>query len=117
MTPEALQERMLKFGDTVLGLADRLPQSFSTRHIGRQLVRSSTSIGANYTEAQGAESKADFIHKLQIALKECRESHYWLRLLFVRRTTGVPMLTELLRESTELTAILSKAVVTAKSRP
>jgi len=113
MTTEELRERMLKFGIGVIKLEGRLPPVYSSKHIGRQLVRAATSIGANYDEAQAAESKADFIHKLQIALKECRESHYWLTLL----AANVPISTDCLRECTQLRAILSKAVVTAKSRP
>jgi four helix bundle protein len=117
MTTAELRERMLKFGAGVIAFEERLPPTYSTKHIGRQLIRSATSIGANYDEAQAAESKADFTHKLQIALKECRESHYWLTLLFVRQADNAPIPTDLLRECHQLRAILSKAVVTAKSRP
>ena len=85
-------------------------------HIGDQLLRSGTSVGANYEEAQAAESRADFIHKLQIALKEVRESHYWLRML--ARTAALPPepLANLVDESTQLRAILSKAVASAKTK-
>ncbi len=116
MTPEHMIERMLRFSDGVMTLANRLPKTFGVKHISQQLVRSCTSIGANYAEAQAAESKADFIHKLQISLKECRESHYWLKLLFVRRAESSTMLPSLLDEANHLKAMLSKAVLTAKSR-
>ena len=72
------------------------------------------SVGANYEEAQAAESKNDFIHKLQIALKELRESNYWLRLLAKAETLSSDRLTNIIEESNQLRAILSKAVATAK---
>jgi four helix bundle protein len=69
----------------------------------------------NYEEAQGAESRPDFNHKLQIALKELRESNYWLRLLEVAGKVPRDRLTDIIDESTQLRAILSKAVATAKA--
>ena len=72
-------------------------------------------MGANYEEAQGAESRADFIHTLQIALKEVRESNYWLRLLAHTYVRCSEQLLTITNESAELKAILSKAVVTAKA--
>jgi four helix bundle protein len=86
------------------------------KRIGDQLLRSGTSVGANYEEAQGAESKGDFAHKLQIALKEVRESNYWLRLLAKAGTLPPERLTELIDESTPLRAMLSKAAATAKGK-
>jgi len=73
-------------------------------------------VGANYEEAQGAESKGDFVHKLQIALKEMRESHYWLRLLAKAETVSLDRVTPLLEETTQLRAMLSKAVATVKGK-
>lgn len=74
------------------------------------------SVGANYEEAQGAESRTDFAHKLQLSLKELRESHYWLRLLAEARKVPPERLTDIIDESTQLRAILSKAVATTKAR-
>jgi four helix bundle protein len=71
-------------------------------------------VGANYEEARGAESKNDFVHKLQIALKELRESHYWLRLLVKADIFPLARLQELIDESAQLRAILSKAFATTK---
>jgi len=71
----------LDFAVEIIKLAVRLNKTSVGRHIGGQLTRSGTSPGANYEEACGAESRADFIHKLQIVLKELRESSYWLRLI------------------------------------
>jgi four helix bundle protein len=80
------------------------------------LIRSGTSAGANYEEAQGAESKEDFTHKLQIALKELRESNYWLRLIVEGGIVPPEKMASLLDESTQLRAMLSKAVATSKGR-
>jgi len=111
-----LSERLLNFASEIIKLAVRLNKTGVERHIAGQLTRSGTSTGANYEEACGAESRADFIHKLQIVLKELRESSYWLR-----RKTGFisvtdPNLSALLREDEELTKIIAKSIVTARKR-
>ena len=113
---QELDERLLDYGARVIKLVEALPRTLVGRRIGDQLLRSSTSVGANYEEAQGAESKGDFVHKLQIALKEMRESHYWLRLLVKARTLPSERLVDLLDEATQLRAMLSKAVATAKGK-
>lgn len=78
-------------------------------------MRSATSSGANYEEACGAESKADFIHKMQLVLKELRESLYWLKL--IERSKLIPSddLHPLLGEADELSKIVAKSVITAKN--
>ena len=111
-----LNERLLEYGARIIKLVESLPRSLVGKRIGDQLLRSGTSVGANYEEAQGAESKGDFAHKLQIALKEVRESNYWLRLLAKAGTLPPERLTELIDESTQLRAMLSKAVATAKGK-
>jgi four helix bundle protein len=111
-----LGERLLVYAARIVKLVASLPKTPVGRRIGDQLLRSGTSVGANYEEAQGAESKADFNHKLQIALKELRESRYWLRLLAVSETIPPHRLEEIIDEATQLRAILSKAVATAKER-
>jgi four helix bundle protein len=113
---QELDERLLDYGARVIKLIEALPRTLVGRRIGDQLLRSATSVGANYEEAQGAESKGDFVHKLQIALKEMRESHYWLRLLVKARILPPERLTDLLDEATQLRAMLSKAVATAKGK-
>ena len=100
----------------VIKLVDSLPKTLVGRHIAGQLLRSATSVGAHYEEAQGAESKDDFVHKLQIALKEARESNYWLRLVAKSRTLPPNRLAKILDESSQLRAMLSKAVATAKGK-
>jgi four helix bundle protein len=109
-----LDERLLAYGAAVIKLVETLPPSIAGRRIGDQLLRSGTSVGANFEEAQGAESRSDFAHKLQIALKELRESCYWLRLLAKTEMLPQEMLADLIDESLQLRAILSKSVATVK---
>ena len=74
------RDLIVSFAADVVLLARSLPDDSRSKHVSRQLVRSATSGGANYEEARGAESRADFVHKVSIAAKEMRESLYWLRL-------------------------------------
>jgi four helix bundle protein len=110
-----LDERLLEYAARIIKLVEALPNTIAGRRIGDQLLRAGTSAGANYEEAQGGESKNDFTHKLQIALKELRESNYWLRLLAKAEVVKADRLTDLIEESNELRAILSKSVATAKN--
>jgi len=111
-----LSERLLSYAVRIVKLVESLPNTLTGRRIGDQLLRSGTSPGANYEEAQGAESHADFTHKLQIALKEIRESHFWLRVLHRAEILGPQRLDKLLDESEQLIKILSKSVATAKGK-
>jgi four helix bundle protein len=77
-------------------------------------LRSGMSVGSHYEEAQGAESRVDFVHKLPVALKELRESSYWLRLLVEAKSMPAEHMGDIIDESLQLRAILSKAVATAK---
>ena len=86
--------------------------------ISKQLLKSGTSIGANVREAQNSESRADFIHKMQIVLKELRESHFWIKFIIAAKliTTEDEVLKFLFNESKELASITAKSVVSAKSK-
>ena len=106
--------RLLRYGARIIRLVENMPATLTCRRIGNQLLRSGMSIGSHYEEAQGAESRSDFIHKLQVALKELRESNYWLRLLVEARTMPSEQMGDIIDESIQLRAILSKAVATAK---
>ena len=116
MKKDDLSERLLNFAVKIIKLAGRLSRTAIGRYIGGQLMRAGTSAGANYEEACGAESRADFFHKLQIVLKELRESFYWLRV--IKRAALIPTtdpdLLFLLKEAKELTNIIAKSVVTTK---
>ncbi len=110
-----LRGRLLDYAASIVELVDTLPKTtIAGRRIGDQLLRSATSVGANYEEARAAESAADFIHKLQVALKELRESSYWLRLLLRVNMIAASRVAPFLDESNQLIAILAKSVLTAK---
>lgn len=111
-----LNERLLDYAVRVIKVVESLPGTLVARRVADQLLRCSLSAGANYEEARAAESREDFVHKLQIALKELRESNYWLRLLAKAGTVPHTRLTSLLDESNQLRAILSKAVATTKKK-
>jgi four helix bundle protein len=111
-----LSERLIDYGARIIRLVEALPNNLVGRRVADQLLRCSTSAGANYEEARAAESKDDFIHKLQISLKELRESNYWLRLLVRSGKVSPEQMADLVDESNQLRAILSKSVATAKGR-
>ncbi|MEK7640489.1 MAG: four helix bundle protein [Patescibacteria group bacterium] len=76
-----LEERTAKFGEETIKFAKTIPDNLITKRIVPQLVASSTSLGANYCEADDAESSKDFVHKLGICKKEARETKHWLRMV------------------------------------
>ncbi len=108
-----IAERLLDLGVNVVRLVRMLPKDVSGRHVASQLVRCSTSGGANYEEARAAESRGDFIHKLGIAAKELRETIYWLRLI-QRASMTTANLDEMIDQAVELTAILVASSRTAR---
>jgi len=105
---DALEERLLDFAARVGLVVDALPDSRMGRHVAGQLVRCGTSPAPNYSEACAAESRADFVHKLAIVLKELRESRVWLRLCVKCRLLPLPKLTDLTSECTELMKIIAR---------
>lgn len=111
---ERLEERLLTFSAGIIKLVEQLPASLASRHIAGQMLRSGTSGYANYSEACAAESRADFIHKMQIALKELRETRSWIRLLLHAEVCALPECRLLLQEAEELCNIIGRSVVTAK---
>ena len=109
-------ERYLAFGAAILKLLPHLPPNKVGAHVGDQLFRSATSVGAHLQEARAAESRADFIHKMGMALKECREAKFWLDLMSRAEVLKSQEVGILLQESDELVAILTRSVATAKAR-
>src|SRR5213075_192032 len=114
MTSEELADRLINFAARVGNVVDALPDTRMGRHIGSQLVRSGTSPAPNYEEGCAAESRADFVHKLSIALKELRESRTWIRLIIKTEMLPEQRLGELLDECTQLCNIIAQSIVTAK---
>jgi four helix bundle protein len=108
--------RRLDFATAVLALSNRMGRTASGRYLANQLLRAACSAGANYQESRGAESRADFIHKMHIVLKELREAHYWLTLVERSRLVTGEDVTSLVGEADELVSILVRALVTAKSK-
>lgn len=108
--PNDLLERTFNFGVDCLKFLRNLPQSFEYKMICYQLGKASTSVGANYEEAQAGASKADFKNKVKICLKEAREANYWLRVVKALETSENTELNRLLKESTELKNILGAIV-------
>jgi four helix bundle protein len=114
VTADELSERLINFAARVGKVVDALPETRMGRHIASQLVRCGTSPAPNYEEARAAESRADFIHKLGICLKELRESRSWT--LLITRTELLPehRMGELLDECDQLCKIIAQSIVTAK---
>ena len=113
MTPDELSERLIDFAARVGKVVDVLPETRMGRHIAGQLVRCGTSPAPNYEEARAAESRADFIHKLGICLKELRESR-WIRLIVRTELLAEHRMSELLDECDQLCSIIAQSIVTAK---
>ncbi|MEK6407582.1 MAG: four helix bundle protein [Acidobacteriota bacterium] len=114
MTPDELSERLINFAARVGKVVDALPDTRMGRHIAGQFVRCGTSPAPNYEEACAAESRADFIHKLGICLKELRESRCWVRLIIKTELLPEHRMNELLDEANELCNIIGQSIVTAK---
>ena len=110
----AIQFRMSQFGAAVLKLIPALKEAGIPASVIDQLVRSSTSIGANYAEARAAESRADFVHKLQVALKEAREAMHHLGTLREMPLAPQRAVTALAGECDQFCAILYRSLMTAK---
>lgn len=98
--------RTFQFAVRVLKLVDQLPRTIAGTEIGRQLLRSGTSVGANVREAGSAESHKDFVHKIAIARKETQESHFWLELINAAILPSDPEVLSLTDESDQLARIL-----------
>ncbi len=110
-----LEERLISFAVRALKVSQSLPKTVEGIHFSKQLLRSGTSPAAQYAEAQGAESREDFIHKLKIGLKELRETRVWL--LILKKTSLIKnpeKLDDLLDESNQLISIFVKSIETTK---
>ena len=113
--PRDIEKRTFDFGLRIIKLCQFLEgRSWVNSTLGRQLLRCGTSIGSNVEEAQAAESRADFISKNNISLKEARETHYCLRLLAAAEVVAQSRLQPILDEALELKRILGAIVISAK---
>lgn len=116
MTPEELSERLWRFAARGGNVVDALPDSRLGRRVAGQLVRCGTSSPPNYDEACAAESRADFAHKIGLALKERRETRGWLRFIVIAELLPEKQIHTLVQESEELAKIPGKSSVTARKR-
>jgi len=107
MGKNELEERTKQFSLSLIKLARQFPKSDEGRILLRQLIRSGTSIGANYREANRAVSRADFIHRVGIAEKEAAETEYWLELCSESGICACTGVDKALKEAFELIAILT----------
>jgi len=105
--PAELRGRTKEFALRIIRMFVALPKTDVARVLGRQVLRSGTSVGANYREAYRARSRAEFISKLGDCLKELEESAYWLELLVDSGTVSSPKMAALLQENSELLAIFT----------
>lgn len=115
--PIPITDRTFEFAVRIINLCKTLDENPGAgRTLSKQLIRSGTLIGANVEEAQSGHSTADFVYKLEIALKETRETRYWLKLLIASEIISESRLLPLLGESNELIKILATIIVKAKQK-
>jgi four helix bundle protein len=113
---DELEERLIEFAVRIVKLSAALPRTSAGRHIAGQMLRSGTSPAPNYGEARGAESSADFIHKLRVVLKELNETSIWLRVIERSRLIGSDLLKDIIKETSELCKIFAASLKTAGQR-
>ena len=109
-----LEDRLVDYASSVVELTEALPNTRAGNHFAGQLLRSGTSPAPNYGEAQAAESRRDFVHKLGICLKELRESRIWLRIVQRRTMLKASVVEPVLRETEELIRIFKTSIATTK---
>lgn len=110
-----LKERTKSFGLRIIKLVDALPKSTSGYAVGKQLIRSGTSVGANYRSALRGRSRAEFIAKLGIVLEEIDESCYWLEIIIESELLPKNKVISLFQEAYELTSIFTTSIKTSKT--
>ncbi|MCX6251325.1 MAG: four helix bundle protein [Bacteroidetes bacterium] len=115
---DLMSDRFMILVVNIINIEKQLFKTYSCRHVYSQLFRAGTSVGANYEEARAGESRADFIHKMQIVVKELRECNYWVKVIINAKmiSPNDEAIRFLFNESKELLNISAKSVVTAKSK-
>jgi four helix bundle protein len=109
-----LDERLIEFASLVIDVSEALPKTIGGNHLSGQLVRSGTAPALHYGEAQGAESRNDFIHKMKIALKELRETYNCLRIIDRKGWIKSEAQKNILMENNQLISIFVKSIETAQ---
>lgn len=116
MIKEEFLEKCISFSVKINNLRKYLREKQHEYNNSDQVQRSGTSIGANYSEACDAESKADFVHKMTIALKEANETIYWLKVLYGSKLISQKQYNDLMSDVEELYKVLTASIKTAKSK-
>src|SRR5947209_18639947 len=112
---DELEERLIDFAVRIVRLSATLPRTSAGKHIGAQILRSGTSPAPNYGEARGAESHADFVHKLRIVLKELNETSIWLQVIQRSQLLKPDLLADITNENAELCRIFTASLKTARA--
>jgi four helix bundle protein len=110
-----LEKRLISFAAAIVDLSAKLPRTLQGRHICSQLLRSGTTAAANYGEARGAESRADFIHKLKVVFKELNETTIWLELIRESSLLSAENIVAIVAENRELCRIIAASIKTARA--
>ena len=109
---DRLEERLIDFAVRIVKLSASLPKTPAGKHIAGQILRSGTSPAPNYGEARGAESHADFVHKLRIVVKELNETKIWLRIIERSLLLRKELLVEIIAENIQLCRIFAASLKT-----
>jgi len=110
-----LEKRFVRFAASIVALSSELPSTLQGRHISSQILRSGTGSAANYGEARGAESRADFVHKLKIVYKELCETTIWLELIAESSALSTENIDAIIAENRELCRIVAASIKTARA--
>ena len=112
-----LEDRLIEFAVRIIRLAEALPKTRVGNHVSGQIIRSGTSPAPNYGEAQSAESRPDFIHKMKVCLKELRETRVWLLMIAKANLVKSPsQLDTLIDENNQLISIFVTSIKTARQK-
>jgi four helix bundle protein len=115
MTREEMKARTKSFANRIVKLCEALPDKWIAKTLGRQLLRSGTSVGANYRAVCRAKSNADFINKLRVVEEECDESLFWMELLVENNLVKPARLNDLMKEADEILSIVVASAKTART--
>jgi four helix bundle protein len=115
MTREEMKKRMKAYANRVVKVCSALPGNWVAQTLGKQLLRSGTSVGANYRAVGRAKSNSDFINKLRIVEEECDESLFWMELLVDNNLVKALRLRDLMNEADEILAIVVSSAKTART--
>ena len=110
-----LEQRLITFAASIVSLSAQMPPTTQGRHISNQILRSGTATAANYGEARGAESRADFVHKLKIVFKELNETVIWLEIIIRSSLVSAENVVAIVAENRELCRIIAASIKTARA--